>query len=103
MTTPMNFEEEYRLMHLQKAHNIISKKPSDEVLRAQHIVAKNAEEIAEARAILEKASAQHCPSLYCPPCFFQRGVTVPLETASSNTNIDLFRCPTCGHTYGQYA
>lgn len=99
----MSFEEEYRLMLLKKANHTLSGKPPDEVLEAQKIIAEFSEKQEQAKFVVAQASAQHCPSLCCPLCFFQRGVTVHLKPTPSDTDIELFRCPSCNHTYGQKA
>lgn len=99
----MSFEEEYRLMLLKKANHILSGKPPDEVLEAQKVIAEFGKKQEQAKFVVSQANAQHCPSLCCPLCFFQSGTTVHLKITPSNTDVDLFECPSCGHTYGQKA
>jgi hypothetical protein len=99
----MSFEEEYRLRLLKKAHSTLNSKPPDEVLEAQEVIAEFSKKQEHAKFVVAQASTKHCPSLCCPLCFFQRGVTVHLKPTPSNNDIDLFRCPSCEHIYGQEA
>lgn len=89
--------EQYKagiLRHLEQEDH---QSPPSEVTEAQNIIAQFEQRNKERITQIQRARSPLPPGNPCPTCFVKRGITSHMSPISSdNTDIDLFKCKTCG-------